>query len=121
MAVLIKALMQFAVEQGYRDDDPTISVKKIKFRTDGIHSWSEDEIAQFEGYHGVGTKARLALALLLHTAQRRSDVIRMGRQHVRDTAEGRVVDVRQQKTGAGMAIPLHPELPVSLMQHRANI
>jgi integrase len=102
----VKSLMEFAVEQGYRKDDPTTGIKKIRERTDGIHTWSEVEIAQFEAHHAIGSKARLALGLLLYTAQRRSDVIRMGRQHVR---EG-IVDVRQQKTGAKLAIPLHPDL-----------
>ena len=46
------------------------------------------------------------LALLLNTAQRRSDVVRMGRKHVR----GDVVDVCQQKTGKFVPIPMHPEL-----------
>jgi hypothetical protein len=46
------------------------------------------------------------IALLLYTAQRRSDVDRMGRKHVR----GDVVDVRQQKTGKFIPIPMHPEL-----------
>jgi len=31
---------------------------------------------------------------------------RMGRQHVHD----RLIDVRQQKTGAALSIPIHPEL-----------
>jgi integrase len=44
--------------------------------------------------------------LLLYTAQRRADVIQMGRQHVRDG----LIHVRQSKTGAVLAIPLHPEL-----------
>ena len=57
-------------------------------------------------HHPIGSRARLALALLLYTAQRRSDVVRMGRQHVRDG----VVHVRQLKTGAALAIPLHPAL-----------
>jgi integrase len=40
-------------------------------------------VRQFEERHPVGTKARLALALLLFTGQRRSDVTRFGRQHLR--------------------------------------
>ena len=39
-------------------------------------------------------------------AQRRADVVQMGRQHVRDG----LIHVRQSKTGATLAIPLHPEL-----------
>jgi integrase len=54
----------------------------------------------------LGTRPRLALALLLYTAQRRSDVVRMGRQHLR----GNRVEVRQAKTGATLLIPMHPEL-----------
>jgi len=50
----------------------------------GYHTWTAEEVRQFEAHHAIGTKARLALALLLLTGQRRSDVTRFGRQHVRD-------------------------------------
>ena len=103
---LLKVLMQLAVEEGYRPDNPASGVKRIKNRSDGFHTWTEAEIAQFEACHPIGSKARLAFALLLYTAQRRSDVVGMGRQHVRDN----MVEVRQQKTGARLAIPLHPDL-----------
>lgn len=102
----IRHLIQFAISQGMREDDPTQGIKLPKVKSDGIHTWSEDEIAQFQAAHPVGTKARLALALLLYTAQRRSDVVRMGRQHVRDG----VIEVRQEKTGAVLVIPVHAEL-----------
>ena len=98
--------MQLAVEEGYRPDNPAANIKRIKNRSDGFHTWDENEIAQFEARHPIGSKARLAFALLLYTAQRRSDVVRMGRQHIR----GDVVNVRQQKTRAMLAIPLHSAL-----------
>ena len=44
--------------------------------------------------------------LLLFTAQRRSDVIRMGRRHIRNG----VLQVRQAKTGAVLDVPVHPDL-----------
>ena len=75
-------------------------------KSPGHHSWTDDEVGAFEAHHPVGSKARLALALGLYTAQRRSDVIRIGRQHIRDG----VLTVRQQKTGTTLAIPVHPEL-----------
>ena len=90
--------------------DPTQGVKLPKLKTDGVHTWSENEIAVFESAHPIGTKARLAFALLLYTAQRRSDVIRMGRQHVRDG----VLQVRQVKTGASLNIPVHADLQLIL-------
>ena len=37
---------------------------------------------QYEGRHPIGTRARLALALLLYTAQRPSDVVRLGHKMV---------------------------------------
>jgi integrase len=103
---LIKTLTRFAVRQELRADDPARDIDYIRRKATGFHTWSEDEIAQFEAHHPIGTKARMALALLLYTAQRRSDVVKMGRQHIR----GGVVQVRQQKTSAVLAIPLHPEL-----------
>jgi integrase len=50
----------------------------------GYHTWTLDEVRRFKQQHAIGTKARLALALLLFTGQRRSDITRLGRQHVRD-------------------------------------
>ena len=103
---VLRALMTHALEMGIRTDDPTRDVKALRVKTLGYHSWTDEEIGQFEGRHASGTRARLALSLLLFTGQRRGDVIRMGRQHVR---EGHLY-VRQQKTGAELAIPIVPEL-----------
>ncbi len=102
----LRAMMKHAVEMGLRADDPTRDVRAIRVKSDGFHSWTDAEIAQFERRHPVGSRARLAFALLLYTGQRRSDVVRMGRQHIRDG----VLQVRQQKTGAELAIPVHAHL-----------
>jgi integrase len=102
----LRALMQHAVEIGMRADDPTQNVKAVVRRSEGFHSWTDDEIAQFEARHPIGSRARLALALLLYTGQRRSDVIVMGRQHRRND----VLRIRQLKTGAELHIPMHPDL-----------
>ena len=102
----LRAMMQNAVESGLRKDDPTRDVKAIRSKSDGFHSWTDGEITQFEQHHPIGTRPRLALALLLYTAQRRSDMVTMGRQHVREGG----IQVRQQKTGKELTIPVHPEL-----------
>jgi integrase len=104
--VTLRSLCRFAIKRRYRRDDPTANIKLASIKSDGFHTWTEEEIAQFEAHHPVGTKPRLALALLLYTGQRRSDVVRMGRQHIR---EG-VLTVKQEKTGATLAIPVHPHL-----------
>jgi integrase len=102
----IRALMKYVIEIGLRSDNPAMGIKLPNQKTDGYHSWTEAEIAQFEAYHGPSTRARLAIAILLYTGQRRGDVIRLGRQHIR---EG-FVHVRQQKTGIELAIPIHAKL-----------
>jgi integrase len=108
----LRALMTHAVEIGLRPDDPTRDVKPIRIRSDGYHSWTDEEITQFEARHPVGTRARLAFALLLYTGQRRSDVVHMGRQHVR----GGVLQVRQVKTGIEVSMPIHPALAAILAE-----
>jgi integrase len=106
----LRALMRYAVTTGLRSDDPTIGVRAPRYKPKGYPTWTEEDIAAFEARHPKGTKPRLALALLLYTAQRRADVVRMGRQHVRDS----LLTVRQSKTGATLQIPLHPELQAVL-------
>jgi integrase len=102
----LRALMQFAIATGLRKDDPTTGVKLPSGKTDGFHTWTEEEIAQYEARHPVGTKARLAMALLLYTAARRADAIQFGPQHVR----AGVLTYRQQKTGVRLNIPMHAKL-----------
>jgi integrase len=102
----LRALMRHAITVGLRPNDPTVGIRGPEFKSAGFYTWTEADIAAFEARHPVGTRARLALPLLLYTAQRRADAVKMGRQHVRDG----LIHVRQSKTGTTLAIPLHPEL-----------
>ena len=104
---VLRGMMTHAVDIGLRADDPTRDVKAIRVKNDGFHSWTDAEIAQFEKHHAIGSRPRLALALLLYTGQRRSDVIRMGRQHIDQNG---AIHVRQMKTGAELTIPVHDTL-----------
>jgi integrase len=112
----LRGLMQFAVTAGRLAADPTIGIKIAKARPGEIHSWTEAEIEQFEARFETGSRARLALALLLYTAQRRSDIVRMGRQHMRDGT----LTVRQGKTGQALEIPVHPALRAILAATPGN-
>jgi integrase len=102
----VRALMQHAISVGLCKVDPTQGVKLPKIKSDGFHAWSETEIAQYEAHWAVGTKQRLVLALALYTGQRRGDLVRMGRQHIRNGA----IEVRQEKTRSVLEIPLHSDL-----------
>ena len=107
---LIKALRQVfeaAIEITLVDSNPAAAVKLLKSNnSEGFHGWTIDEVEKYEATHPIGTKARLALALFLYTGQRRSDVVRMGRQHVRDGW----INIRQDKTKALVDIPILDEL-----------
>ena len=106
----LRILMKFAVDAGWRQDDPTLSVRRLKSKSDGWRTWSEEDIAAYVARWPVGTREHLAMALLLYTGQRRSDVIGMGRQHIRNAA----IDVRQQKSGARLSIPIQQALRAAL-------
>jgi integrase len=102
----LRGLMQFAVTAEFVDSDPTLDFEPARAKAGRIHTWTEEEIAQFAARHPIGTRARLAMGLLLYTGQRRSDVVRMGPQHIRNG----ILSVTQQKTGAALTIPVHPKL-----------
>jgi integrase len=108
--ITLRVLFGWAVSEGRIPDDPTLGVKREKVKTTGHRTWSEGDIEQFEQAHAIGTRARLALALLLYTGQRRGDVIRMGVQHTR----GGILTIDQGKTKGAeeshLEIPVHPKL-----------
>jgi integrase len=106
----LRSLCEFAVKRRWLRTNPAASIRLRSVKSDGFHTWTDDEIALFEAHHSIGSKPRLGLALLLYTAQRRSDVVRMGRQHIRDG----MITVKQEKTGITLAIPVHPHLQAVL-------
>ena len=106
----LRGMIAVAIVAGLCESDPAAGIRVKVPASRGYTTWTEDDISRFETAYPIGTKARLALALLLYTGQRRGDVIRMGRQHVK----GSFLTVRQSKTGATVVIPLHPELQAIL-------
>jgi integrase len=103
----LRPLMQFAVSINMISNDPTRDIKaKVPRKGDGFRAWGEGQIAAFRNHHRLGTRARLAIELLLNTAQRRGDVVRMGPQHIRNG----LLHVRQHKTGTPLQLPIFPEL-----------
>jgi integrase len=108
---VLRAMMQHAVKQNWRKDDPTQGVAKIRPKSKtGFHRWVDAEIARFEATFPVGTKQRLAMALGLYTGQARQDVIAMGEQHITDEVLDWVRKKTEDQTGYELAIPVHPEL-----------
>lgn len=112
----LRALLQFAIREGLADRNPVLATKPYKVESTGFHTWSEDEIAQFEARHPVGSKARLALDLMLWTGQRGGDARIMGAGHVR----GKRLVVTQEKTGATVSLPILPALARSIMATKSS-
>jgi integrase len=114
----LRAMFKWAYKEGRVPDDPTLGVTREKIKTTGHKTFSEEEIARFEATHPIGTKERLAFALLLYTGQRRSDVVRLGPQHIRrvpnDKRFKEIFILDQIKTEgneeAHVEIPVHPKL-----------
>jgi integrase/recombinase XerD len=110
----LRALFSWANEADETTVNPMIGVKKLKYRSSGHHTWTDDELQKFYDRHPLGSQARLALDLLRYTTGRREDGPRLGRQHMRD---GRV-RFRQAKNEhrnpIDIDIPLHPALAESI-------
>ena len=110
----LRALLAFAVAEGFRADNPAAGIKLGKHEAKSHHAWTDDEIARYEARYPIGTKERLAFALLLHTGQRRGDIVRMGPQHVRAGPDGPELFVEQEKTGNKLLLPVRPGLQAVL-------
>lgn len=103
-------LFAFAQKKKMILRSPMEDVERVKVaageRSEGYHSWDEDEIARYRARHPIGTKARLAMELILWTDQRGVDSVHLGPKHIR---RGKFV-LRQTKTGKRLILPIAPQL-----------
>lgn len=108
MIRVVKVLMAAAIDRGYRADDPSQRIKMLKL---GEHrAWTADEMRAFEKRWPLGSLERTGYALALYTGQRRTDVARLKFASI----AGKSFHVKQEKTGAVLQIPIHPELQKAL-------
>jgi integrase len=108
----LSKVMTYAIATGVRTDDPFSGLER--YRLGSHHTWTDAEIAQFERRWPLGTRERLAFALLLYTGQRGGDVVKIVRN---DIIDGRI-RVSQDKVRKGntneLLIPIHPALARAL-------
>ena len=118
----LKALFAWACEEKpeIAPQNPTWGVRKIKYATEGHHSWTADEVEQYRSRHPIGSKARLALELLLYTGGRREDAVRLGPQHVRDGRVRFTHAKNEHRHPIQVDIPLHPELATTIAATRSG-
>jgi integrase len=100
----IRAAFSWGFEKEYVKHNKARDVAFVRNPSDGWHTWTREDWP-------IGSRPRLAMALMLYTGARRSDVIVLGRQHIRD---GRLVFIpkktRRIKPGFVVDIPILPEL-----------
>jgi integrase len=90
--------------------NPVEGATRRKVKSSGHHAWTVEEVERFHARWPVGTRERLLMDLALFTGLRRSDLVTVGRQHVRDG----VISIRTEKTGAVVHVPVFPLLQASL-------
>lgn len=99
---LIRRLCRFAIRRQWLTVDPSAGVKPYATNPDGFYTWTEADIARFEDYHGIESKAVLAMRLMLNTGAARQDIARMGWQNIK----GERIEYRRGKTGGDVSLRL---------------
>ena len=109
---LLRMLFKWAIENniGGVSQNPARDIGKLKMREDGYHTWTPEEREQFEERHPIGTRARLAYALIFHTGQRRSDVVLLGRQHVHQGCLRFTQQKNRRRKPVSLELPILAEL-----------
>jgi len=111
---VLRRLFSFAIDLGLRRDNPFDRTKRYKLGTH--HTWTDGQLELFEKRWPLGTRERLAYAILLYTGERVSDAVRMQRSDIRTGA----IHVIQKKTGEELYIELHPALMRALKAGPSN-
>ena len=105
-------LFDFAIKMKMIAENPAALAERVKAKAGTFHTWTEDEIAQFRAHHKLGTKPRLAMELMLWTAQRKGDAYLFGKKDLEPISER--FDVTQSKTGKAMRISMAPQLRAAI-------
>lgn len=113
---VLKRLHRHAIKLRWRTDNPVDASDTVETTGTGFHTWTEGEIAAFEKRWPLGTRQRLAMALLLYTALRRSDMIRLGRQH----RQGDRFKLHHGKNDSDTDIPIIAPLAEALDAHESS-
>lgn len=117
----LKLVFDWALDEEIEgvDRNPVRDVRRFNPKSDGHHTWTIDEVRQFEAKFPVGTTPRLAMALMLYTGQRKSDIVRMGPGMVRFYRDenGRTAEClefvqhkNRRRAPKAMYLPILPEL-----------
>ena len=100
---ILRVMFHWAVEDAkLLRTNPCLGVKAIKYTGGTNHVWTDEEMMRFEEAYPLGTRERLAYALLLYSGQRSADIVRLGRQHLKDGW----LTITAGKTGKAAQVPV---------------
>jgi len=74
----LRQIFKWAVEAQLARINPAKGVPYLNVGTDGYHTWTIEEVRQFEAHYPIGTRERLGMAILFFLGVRRSDAVRLG-------------------------------------------
>ena len=116
----LRQLFAFAVKQGLIATNPALACDTYKTPTGGFHTWTEEQVEQFEAVHPAGSQARLALRLMQYTGASRADVVRLGWGNI--GRDGRI-RFKRQKSGGDVDLRVLPPLAEELarLRHRVGL
>jgi len=111
----VKAMRQvftfgLASEPDHVKANPARDVPYFRTASDGFHTWTIEEVRQYEERHPVGSKARLALALLLYVGGRRADIPALGKQHIKSGWLRYTQNKNRNRNPVTLELPVLPPL-----------
>lgn len=109
-------LFRQAIKMGIMKNNPAEFADSYAMG-EGFYTWTEEDIAAFDARWPVGTRERLAKDLLLFTALRRSDMVKVGPAD----RKGNRLYLAHTKNDSDTSIPIAPELEVSLAHFEGTV
>lgn len=100
----MRGLFDWAVRNEHMEADPSANVSALRYQTDGFKVWTQEDAQAFCRKWPTGTKPNLAFCLFLVSGLRRSDLHKLGPQHVRGTT----LSIRAEKNKKPITVELPP-------------
>jgi integrase len=99
---VLRVLLEFAIDLGWREDNPAKGVEALRYEKTARQPWPVDLVEAFRAAAPLGTRPRTIFELGIGTGQRPSDLVKMRWDDLKDGG----IHVRQGKTGARLWLPL---------------
>jgi integrase len=108
----ISALFAWAIRNDLAELNPAEKLEKLSGPSEGYYTWTEDDVEAFEAHWPVGSKPRLAMAIMLYLGVRRSDAVLISRKH--ESRDGQTVSFPmfkgRKKSVKVLTLPVLPPL-----------